>query len=476
MRGSIPEQQEPGPWLGLPKPLAVALAVLALAVVAGYTLAWDEAPVEASDSAGYFAVAHDLEDFTLASLHYRPPGYPMWLRLLGFVEHRATRRLVTAELALRMAGLWMLTVVLYRLGLGRRALLAFALVSCLPPYVEPAAYVLSENLTQFLLNAALAAILFWRWRRRYRYLVLAGAALAAAALTRPTYQLLAPALAAVLLLLPAVTGGGERPRRRAVLAAGALVALATAPVAGFALFNHLRFDRFTISPGNTAYSLSTKTVTVLERLPDDLADVREAMIAARDQHLVERGSSHRAGQYYPDARAAVAEVTGLGERELDELMLRIQLELIAAAPLSYAQHVAHSVASYWFPTAGRVAFGGSRLLHLSWVGFHFAVVGGFLLQLVVLGGLGAFELSRRLASRPRTFDRTPLLASQLTAYGIALTVIAYTLAVSCLVHQGEPRFRTPTETQIVFLCFLGGSIWLRLATSGVKELDAGSGP
>lgn len=447
--------------VGLPRPLAIWIAVLAVMVIGGYPFLWPSAPVEVSDSEGYLVAASDLEDFRLEELHYRPPGYPMLLRLLGFVSHQATQRLVVVALALHMASLWMLVVVLHRLGLSRRSLGAFALVLSLPPVVEPAAYVLSENLTQFLLTATVTAMASWLRRPRWRYLSIAGAALGAVALTKPTYQLLAPVLA-VTLAATAVFLHRSRPRR-AVLAGGALIAFSSLPIGGFALFNAVHFDHFTISPGNLAYSLSTKTVRVLERLPDDLADVREAMIVARDRHLVERGSSHTAEQYFPSAKAAAREVTGLEGRELDALMLRLNLELIALAPLHYAAHVGQSAVSYWFPRVGRVNFGESALWHAIWVVFHFSIVGWFFLQLTVLGGVAIFEASRRLAFRRSVTRVEPeLLSSRIALYLLALTVIGYTAAISCLVHHGEPRFRVPTDIQIIALCFLGGSIWRQL--------------
>lgn len=449
----------PALWIGLPRPVAIGFLALALAVVVGYTVAWREAPVEASDSAGYFAVAHDLADFRLERLHYRPPGYPMWLRLLGFVEHHATKRLVAAGLLLYVFGLWTLTLVLQRLELSQRGLMLFVLLLSLPPFVEPAAYVLSENLAQFLLDASLVAVVFWLWRRQSRYLWLAGSILAAAALTKPTYVLLAPALASSLALSAFLF---DLQTRRAARAGLLLIGISALPVAGFVLFNGYRFGYFTISPGNLAYSLSTKTVRLLERLPDEYAEAREAMIAVRDENLVERGSSHTAEQYFPRARAAVAEVTGLEGEELDALMLRLQLRLIAEAPLSYLHHVGQSVVSFWYPSVGRINFGPSGLLHIFWAGLQILVVGWFGLQLFVVGGLGVFELSRRLAQGRLAVAASPLTGSRVTVYLLALCMIVYTMAVSCLVHHGDPRFRTVNDPLIVLLCFLGSSMWHRL--------------
>jgi 4-amino-4-deoxy-L-arabinose transferase-like glycosyltransferase len=77
-------------------------------------------------------------------------------------------------------------------------LVLFCLILLLPPYVEAAGYVLSENLAEFMLIAAFASVAIWRETEKVVWMVIAGAALGYAALTRPTFQYLAFAFAGCL--------------------------------------------------------------------------------------------------------------------------------------------------------------------------------------------------------------------------------------------------------------------------------------
>jgi hypothetical protein len=44
--------------------------------------------------------------------------------------------------------------------------------------------------------------------------------------------------------------------------------------------------------------------------------------------------------------------------------------------------------------------------------------------------------------------------------------------VSCVAHNGEARYREPTDLLIVFACFVGTRIWWRMSEPVAHELQA----
>jgi len=47
-------------------------------------------------------------------------------------------------------------------------------------------------------------------------------------------------------------------------------------------------------------------------------------------------------------------------------------------------------------------------------------------------------------------------------YGFAGTIVFYTVAITCLIQVGIPRYRVPTDALIVVMLFLGTHLWRRL--------------
>jgi hypothetical protein len=142
----------------------------------------------------------------------------------------------------------------------------------------------------------------------------------------------------------------------------------------------------------------------------------------------------------------------------------MNLELIRRAPIEYLQEVARSLAVYWFPAAGRLASMDLDALRWAWTLLHAAVVLTFLLQLLtVLGVVFLVMTLRRRASGLQVVPGLELPAIQVMAYGLAATIVFYTMVLSCFVDIGEPRQRRPTDLLIVFMCVLGASAWRRLA-------------
>ena len=126
---------------GLPLSTALVFATLFVVAFWFYGAVWSGAPFTAPDSQSYIRVAQDLSDFHVDQLNVRPPGYPLLLVLTG-----TGRPLFYTSLALHFASIWLLSAVLYTMGLTRGWLVLFALLLLLPPYVEYAAYILDREL------------------------------------------------------------------------------------------------------------------------------------------------------------------------------------------------------------------------------------------------------------------------------------------------------------------------------------------
>jgi hypothetical protein len=476
---------------GLPHRTAWFYAAACLLALAGYGLLWPHAPVMAGDSPSYLAVARDLSDGTIDRLHDRGPGYPLLLAALGSAE-RPGRAVFYVTLLLHLVSVWVLGAVLSAAGVGPAALAVFCVLMLLPPSVESSAYVMTETPAQFLLVIAFACVLFWvrgsrpasrempprRDTRRGRgwLLAIAAVAIGAAALTRPTYQALAPAFAIVLTLL-ALAAGPAFAWRRAVTAGLALIVGAAVILGGYAAANRSATGYFGITP-MMGVNLSTRTVTVIERLPDDYAAAREILIKMRDAQLVKPGSSHTGYSYIHDARPELARLTGLETQELSAYILRLNLWLIRAAPLQYLEEVARALGPYWFPSARELAIMDSRRLQFAWVSVHFALIGLFALQCIVMSGTALLQISRRLLGTDGGTVRAWLDAHlvESVAYVLAAVIVFYTMTLSCMFDVGDTRQRVPTDVFITFMTVLGGHWWWGFARGATLPRRSGATP
>jgi hypothetical protein len=430
---------------GLPAGTAAIYGVLFTAALLMYSWAWPQAPIQEGDSPQYLVVARDLEDLRLDALHDRAPGYPLLLVLTGSV-HDPHRVLFIASLILHFASIWLLAAALGSAGAGPQLLLIFGIVLLLPPFVEPAAHMMTENLAQFTLAAGTSCLLLGLAHRRNAWLAAASLAFAYAALTRPIYQVLPLVLSACLLACAWLTS--RLTLGDAVKATGTLVLGSTVLLGGLSWINSVKFGYFGLVP-TAGIHLSTKTMGFVERLPERYAPVREILIRERDRQLVKRGGAHTGTQAIWSARPEVMAATGLTQGELSGFLLRMNLTLIAAAPIEYLREVARSIADYWFPAAGRLASMNSSFLRWLWASLHAAVIVLFVAQIVVLVGVGIYRgafRGRLLATGP-AFDVTNL---QVIAYVVAAAIVFYTMLLSCFLDIGEVRHRRPTDVLIVW--------------------------
>ena len=445
---------------GLPIQVAILYVLLALASLVAYGLLWPNAPAIDGDSSQYMEVARDLRDFRIDDIHDRAPGYPALLALTGSSETPA-RALLYVSLLLHFGSVWLLAITLHASGATRRALTAFGILLTLPPYVEPAGYVMTENLAQFTLAAGLTSLVMWLARRRIGWLIWASLAFALAGMTRPTYQMLAIALAAALVLVPSLTPALGVTYRDAWKGAVVLVLGSVLILGGLSWHNQVKFGYFGVAP-TFGFHLSTKTMSFVERLPDEYAVAREILVRERDALLTRPGGTHEGTQTIWHARAELSKALGLNTPQLSAYLVKMNLKLIARSPVEYLSSVGRAYSAYWFPATGQLAAMNSSALRLLWFALHLVVLGVFFVQLTVAAGVAVLALGRRRAGLPHTTADEHMQSSLArTAYLVAGAIFLYTLLLSCFLDIGEPRQRRPTDVLIVFMCFAGAHLWAR---------------
>jgi len=428
---------------------------------------WPQAPIISSDSGTYLEVSADLKDFRIDRLHYRPPGYPLFLRLASGGE-LPTRRLFIFSLVLHFASIWGLASVLQAAGLPRAALGLFGVLLLLPPYVEPAAYVQSEGFSAFVLVMSFGGIVLWHSRRATIWLVLAALAIGYAGLVRPTYQALGVAVAGGLFVGAKLCLSPPATFKATLRAATVFASVSALPIGMYLLLNYARFGHVglsLVSPVDSA-TLSTRTARVIERLPDEYAAVREVLLSARDADLLRRHGSHTGYGYLssPGVTQELSKVTGLKGPELARYLVRLNLLLIRKAPLEYSYDVSRAFCLYWFPSATEVANFNSRTLQLLWGGVQACVITVFAATMLVLvGGIPYFLVYRRRVRQ----DSSTLVDGRAPrrwrshAYMLAGIIVMYTALISSALETGDPRYRVPTDGLIVFMAFLGSDMCRR---------------
>ena len=445
--------------LGLPARIAFYYTIFFIVAMWLYLLLWPNAPLVEADSPGYMEVAQDLKDFHIDQLHGRTPGYPLLLLLTGSTQ-TPTRTLFVVSLLLHFVSIWFLAAALYLCGLKERALILFGLILLLPLYVERSGYVLTENLCQFTLVLACVGVIFWITSHKIRWILISSIATAYSGLTRPTYQILALAIIAYLLFIPIPSNMNKKQKFKAsiILLIGSIVF-----VGGYALINYLKFNYFGITH-MLGFHLTTRTIRYIERLPEEHAVVRDILVRHRDAHLVKPHSSHTGYMAIWSAIPELKKATGLSEIQLSRYLLHINLFLIQKAPLYYLREVFIAFTSYCFPSAGDLANMNLKAIQLIWVIIHFGVLSALVIEIVGLGGVFLYAICRKFLLLRKSFCCSPIEVISLPIFSFLLsgTIVFYTALISCMVEEGEPRVRTPTDALIVFMIWVGIRIWLFL--------------
>jgi len=441
------------------RPSAPALLfVLGLFAVAFlvYSLAWPQAPVMTPDSPTYMRLARDVKHLTLSRLQERTPGYPLFL-IVNSAEDRPTRLLFYSSLMVHFASIGILAYLLTVLAVPRILTVVFLVISLLPPFVEPAAYVLTETLSQFLIVVACVSLVFWLVRQRNVFLGLFSVAALFAALVRPAFQALAPFLVLCALLCFIAGCTPLFSIWRLLIPLGIAVLIPLTGLTAWAYANYRKFGYFGTGTMG-AITISHKTVSFLEELPDQYADIRDILLRYRDPELLQPFSDHTAQMTTWRAIGELRRHYGNDEAKMVSRLAEANWYLIKTKPLSYLAECMKSLGTYWLPNTLILSNAGSGKLKIVWAALQLGLLGFFMLQEVALGGLGLTWLSFAIwpSSHFVLSQHSRLLVC---SYTVGSGMIVYTAIVSCFFGIGSPRFRTPTDLLMIATSMIGYVLW-----------------
>ena len=432
------------------------LILIVLIAIAGllYWFIWDEAPFMTRDSNDYMNVAVDLQDGQLDEAYFRAPGYPLLLLLTDSADE-PSRLLYFVQLSLHLLSVLFIAILLIRLAVPRVYVMFFLVLSLLPPSVVLAVYVLTEALSEFLIVAGTVLLLFSLGKGRSTFktvpLIISGLAFGFAAVVKPTYQLLFVLLSGIIFLILHF----ERVnRKKQLLSTLAFFAVPLLIIGGLYAYNYHKFNYIGLTP-SFGFHFCTKTARVVERLPDEYAEVREVLVSNRDTILVERHGRHTGENYIWLARPELERITGLDKPGLSKYLTKMNLVLIKKAPLQYLKEVASAMTLYWFPLTTSVSNFDSRSLQLLWSFMHFMVIFVFFLIAVLFAGLVLLRWFLPDEARKKIFPKHENFEGLMPVFIIPLSIIIYAMLVSTMFEAGHQRYRTPTELLVFLLTVLG---------------------
>lgn len=435
----------------------VGVVLVLLAAFLLYLSLWPGPPFPTNDTPAYLAVARDLQDFRLDSFQVRPPGYGWLLMLTGSLE-APTRLLLVVQLVMYLGMVGFLVWLLDQAKVNRFLIGGLLVLTLLPYQVMTAARALTEAFSQFLLTFGIGLLALWLARGGWQKLLLASALLAFLGITRPVFQVLS-----LVLAITSIIGSILIPswRKRLLWTAASLTFFALLIVGQVAWHNFYHYGYFSITP-LTGLNLTQKTARVLERLPEEYAPIRKVLIHYRDQSLL--SEPHQVYNYiWKVPMEELQPIEGMSFAEMSSYYTRLNLLLIAKAPLIYLQEVGYSLVNYFGPVNNHISDFGLTTLKIAWSALHYLTLLVLLISFLILGGAFLFwlglpkEHKRALASRLDTADqlRWSLLL-------LALLAFAYNTGITVLVEMGYPWTRLSVEGMLLILCVLGVDYWLRL--------------
>jgi hypothetical protein len=413
----------------------ILLLPSALAVVV-YLRAWPEAPVMAADSSGYLKAARELGSIGQARPNVRTPGYPLLLGAVGAAQG-PTRLLFLVQLLLQVASVYLACAALRSAGAGTALTVVVGLIGLLPPYVYRSAYLLTENLAQFCVVLAVACLQRFLVRGGEGWLILSSLALGYAAMTRPTFLLVAVALGALLLLLRTATKTFAFAPRQALLLVAGTVLL----VGGYAAVNEVKFG-VSGTTGTLGFNLADLCPNLYDEIPDPI--LRRLFVQARNDAYV-HGRAVEWAHY-----RAYDQIMLERHMQRDELepFFRAQLtHVILTHPLQYLQAVTGSIVRFTLPASANLPLMREKRYQLLWFGIHSLVMSTLIAESFVFG---AWCL---LAGFGTKFNEAINRAWVL--WFASMAIILYNAAVSCAIEIGEVRFRNATEMLLLLAAGAG---------------------
>ncbi|MBN2208161.1 MAG: hypothetical protein JW759_02535 [Candidatus Coatesbacteria bacterium] len=432
----------------------IGVLIIAIAPALIYCQVWGFARL-AKDSGAYLTNARDMANFRLPSHPDRAPLASIPAVLTGVTSEDSNASwLLLLQLLMHGAVVVIVVHIILDLGLPPIAAICAGTLLWLPPYVNHAGYILSEAQAELFLAFVFLGLHQFVKKHTTGWLWVATAFSSLVALVRPTFQ----ALPLLLLLVTIGLIAGLRLkliwRPYSLKIAIAFLMPFLVFVIGWSATNYVRFNFFGMTP-LFGYNLSTRTVGVIERLPDSDAPIREVLIKYRDRALTGEHSSHTGLIYILKARRELEALTGENTFELSRHLTRLNLWLIVHAPLEYLRKVAEAGVTLGFPTAGPLSFGKSKLLQLIWSVLQLSVSFLFLAMPVLISLNLAF-------SRPSCIplDRIRRLRQ---VFFFAISIVFYNWLISCAFAAGEARFLVPTQflsiTALTVVVWSGAQVW-----------------
>ncbi|MCC6177595.1 MAG: glycosyltransferase family 39 protein [Chloroflexi bacterium] len=308
------------------------LTVLVVAVAMRLAFTTSAPPFINADAEGYYLPGHDLAfgqpfqpDFR------RTPGYPAFIAAEIWLFGESLQTLVLVQHLVAGPATATLTYLLGRLLTSRGvALAAGLLVAASGPQLLYEHYILSDALFTLLLLGTLGVTVWAAWRASLGWAAAAGVLCGATILCRPAGQLVAPILAAMLLL-----GAGTLRRRLvAVALCGLLAAVVVLP---WMASNYARHGVFAMA-GSGRYLLAR----VVKNDPGGYSFAPPPG-AAEDETWTEarRIVRQESSRGKPGSSAQrFREELGLSEAETSRILTALAIQAIRERPIYYAQQSA----------------------------------------------------------------------------------------------------------------------------------------
>jgi hypothetical protein len=445
----------------------IVVLIIIMLVLGGcyYAFTWKDAPYSMPDTFSFTEVAQDLADGSLDSIHIRTAGYPVLL-LLTQSLNAGTRMLFYVQLTLYLFAILLISLILLEEHIHNTFILFFVLLSLLPPAIEYTAYTMSEILTLFFLANTIVCS-YWAIRRqKLNWMLFAGINGALCGYVKPNYQLLPMAVSFLLLVLGISV---FRAKIRFYFLSFLVVLFSSSLIlSGFMFYNLSRFNYFGLTPFN-GFTLSTRTVSVIEELPDEYAGIREILITHRNFDLI-HGNAHTGVAYITTSYDDLMNYTHLNMIELSDLMFKLNILLIKKAPMAYLSEVGRALVMYMLPSSTSLANNSSSALQLLWTILHFTVLGLFIYSLILILGaivmyLFVFNKTLKLWLHGFLTDRESLVF----LFSLAVTVIALNACVSTFLGTGETRYHVVTDFLNLVIVLASSSILINVRSSVLKN-------
>ena len=449
---------------------AVVAVFAVMVAFIGYDTWWPTAPINNPDAPSYMRVASDLKELKLTRFHQRTPGYPLIMLLTGS-DQGLTRALFHAMLGAQLLAALVMAYVLARLGISQKITSTIFAIALLPPYVAPSAFAQTESVCSFSVVVAFSAVTLWIQSGRPGLLILFAIAAAYATFVRPTFQMMVPVVAVVLVAAYWAHWTGHLRFRKLVLSMAFAAVVTFGSLGAYAFLNYRCFGQFDTC-SMSARAMSSKVATVLEYLPDKYADLRSVLVKHRDNLITAPFLDHTGQDYIYRAMPDLLRMYDGDEMKALRVVKQASVHLIKAKPFTYVHESMKLFASYWMPNDYELPGLERGVGRATSAIFQFVVNIVFAFQVVVVLGLMFTFVSVRIATgRP---DWWPLAERDKTlscVYVISLAIVLYAMFVSCFIGTGLNRYRTATELLIFANTAIGLTLWSR----GVHALSRSVG-